>query len=593
MPPSLPEPASTHVRFTGAVYTPQKVAAALVDRVSGLLPDSALSVLEPSVGDGAFLREMRRRWAGDHFTLVDIDNVVIEDLRQQELALKSPNATLHAQDFVGYAVDHIRDGSPPFDLIIGNPPFIRSRNFSETLQASVDALAQAVDYARPQIKNSWAAFLAASARLVAPHGVVALVLPYELITVAYGQAALRRLTTQFKRIDIYVSREKAFPEIDQDAIILIAQKAGRDAPGLFMNQVDRLSELSAGAGHALDLSESADASLELNSFLLASDTVSHLKELRKRCHQLSHFAGSAPGIVSAANEFFILKKTEIDRLGFGDLAYPILKKGSIASHKPVFTAGDFETIADSEPAHILRLTGDRQAFSKPLQDYLETGEKAGYHLRYKCRKRSNWYEVPFVPKETAFFFKRAHSYPRLCINEADVYLTDTAYGLRIKEEYTARGLCFSFYNTLTLLFAEIDGRFYGGGVLEVSPTEFRGLPIVYHEPTKAEFASFLKAHEQAKGDPKVILDFGDRWLASKLDLNPAQMMGLRTAWEAVRGHRLRHSGRHSAGDAAVESVEAEQALAASASQRFAPPFSNPGDASFPRARLASVRQARR
>ena len=40
-----------------------------------------------------------------------------------------------------------------------------------------------------------------------------------------------------------------------------------------------------------------------------------------------------------------------------------------------------------------------------------------------------------------------------------------------------RGICYSFYNSLTLLYAEIAGRFYGGGVLELSPKEFRSLPF--------------------------------------------------------------------------------------------------------------------
>src|SRR5690606_8037961 len=38
---------------------------------------------------------------------------------------------------------------------------------------------------------------------------------------------------------------------------------------------------------------------------------------------------------------------------------------------------------------------------------------------------------------------------------------------------------FSFYNSLTLAFAELEGRYYGGGVLELTPNEFRILPIPY------------------------------------------------------------------------------------------------------------------
>lgn len=532
-----------NIRTTGAVYTPPKVAAAIVESLGGLGLPSGLKILEPSVGDGAFLREMRQRWVGDHYTLVDIDETVIRRLRRKEKSEGAGNVSLRAMDFLSLAASLIRDGRETFDVIIGNPPFIRSRNFTAKLKTSMAAVAQAMDYPRPQLKNTWAAFLASGARLLSPQGVMAFVLPYELITVAYGQEALRRLVPQFRRIDIYVSREKAFPEIDQDAIVLIAQRGGDAEPGVYMNRVATLSDLTSGESQRLDLSQGADSAVELNAYLLEADTVSLLRRLRRSCDRLDVYTGSAPGVVSAANEFFILRKDEVARLGFADWVLPILKKGSLASHKPEFTASDFEALASRDPVYLLRIRGEREDLPPDLIAYLEFGEKQGFDQRYKCRNRSRWYEVPIVPKETAFVFKRAHSYPRLCLNEADVYLTDTAYGLRIKEGYSARGLTFSFYTTLTMAFAEMDGRFYGGGVLELSPNEFRGLPIVYHEPSDAEYEAFLKVHEDAQGDPGPILDFGDRWLAPRLSLSPDGMKKLRSAWLALRAHRLRHSGR--------------------------------------------------
>lgn len=113
----------------------------------------------------------------------------------------------------------------------------------------------------------------------------------------------------------------------------------------------------------------------------------------------------------------------------------------------------------------------------------------------------------------------------------------------MRSPFTERGLCYSFYNSLTLLFAETNGRFYGGGVLELSPKEFRGLPLVYHEPTDEEFAEFVEAHESADGDIISVLDFGDRWLKDKLQLDDASIATIRTAWSSVRSHRKRHSGR--------------------------------------------------
>ncbi len=83
---------------------------------------------------------------------------------------------------------------------------------------------------------------------------------------------------------------------------------------------------------------------------------------------------------------------------------------------------------------------------------------------YKARHRPAWFKVPITWLGEGFFFKRSHAYPRICVNEANVHVTDTAYSIKPIGEATMRGICYSFYNSLTLLMSEIEGRFYGGGV---------------------------------------------------------------------------------------------------------------------------------
>ncbi|RJE83098.1 hypothetical protein D3P04_16695 [Paracoccus onubensis] len=96
-----------------------------------------------------------------------------------------------------------------------------------------------------------------------------------------------------------------------------------------------------------------------------------------------------------------------------------------------------------------------------------------------------------------------------------------------------------------MLFAETNGRFYGGGVLELSPNELKGLPLIYHEPTDAEFEAFLEVHRSAGNDPEPVLDFGDEWLRKKAVVKEDEIADIRRAWLSVRTHRLRHSNRKS------------------------------------------------
>jgi len=533
------------VRLTGAVYTPPDIAAAVVSVVKDILPSRSLNILEPSVGDGAFLNEMMGLLKGHQFTAVDIDKAAIKQLKRR-LADGATSVSFKTSDFVSYASTYISAGSRPFDLIIGNPPFIRKHNFSEEFKDSLESFAAVTGYPLKHLKNSWAAFLLASSRIVSEGGIVAFIVPYELMTVEYGQRILQTLLAEFERIDIFVSKNKAFPAIDQDAVIFIGEKKRPHNKGLYINCVEHMSDLSAPKVHKLALGDQAGQALELNAFLLPSATVDLLRTLRASCPSIQDYAGSAPGIVSAANEFFILRKSDVKKLAIKKHVIPILKKGSLASYKPIFTADDFSDLEAGEPCYLLRIKGDFETLDQNLQAYIKEGEKKGFHLRFKCRNRKNWYEVPIVPRELGFFFKRSHEFPRVCLNEANVYLTDTAYGLRVRDGFTMKGLCYSFYNSLTLLFAETNGRFYGGGVLELSPTEFRGLPLVYHEPTEAEFAKFVDVHSSAKGNVDQILDFGDQWLREKLGLSKKKMAMIRQAWLLVRAHRMRHGGRVSA-----------------------------------------------
>ena len=141
-----------------------------------------------------------------------------------------------------------------------------------------------------------------------------------------------------------------------------------------------------------------------------------------------------------------------------------------------------------------------------MKDFLLSGEQQGLPLRYKCSRRKIWYEVPLMKQTEGFFFKRSHHFPRLCINRASVLVTDTAYRVTMKDKHTIEGLCYSFYNSLTLLFAEIDGRFYGGGVLELTPSEFKGLPIVLSRRLKRASDEEKRAFESDDLRKRLIFD---------------------------------------------------------------------------------------
>lgn len=537
-----PQNKQTIVRLTGAVYTPRSVAEAVVRTFAEDLPVRQLTVLEPSVGDGAFLEQLCRLMPCHDHVAIDLDAEIVEKLLVQACGWPRPPSLLSG-DFIEYACRAIEAGSPKFDLVIGNPPFIRKHNFSDTFKDSLTKLSTLLNFPLSNLKNSWAAFLVGASKLVSDDGVVAFVLPYEIITVAYGHAVLNEMLKIFERIDLYVSDEKAFPQIDQDAVIFVGRRKASKASGLFVQRIRNMTNLKAADEHPIVKDANRPISLDLNAFLIDRETMPILRELQDSLPVFSKMASSSPGVVTGANDFFILKHADVVSRGLQAHVVPILKKQTLGGRSPLFTADDFEEVRRSEPCELFCIRGDVEDLDQMARSYVAVGAETEYPQRYKCRKRKNWYEVRLVKSAPGFFFKRSHGYPRICVNEANVHITDTAYGIHPKPGYSVRGLCFSFYNSITMLFAETNGRFYGGGVLELSPNELKGLPIIYHEPTDEEFKDFLEVHRGAGNDPKPILDFGDNWVKEKGLLKMPEIENVRRAWFAVRSHRLRHSNR--------------------------------------------------
>ena len=132
--------------------------------------------------------------------------------------------------------------------------------------------------------------------------------------------------------------------------------------------------------------------------------------------------------------------------------------------------------------------------------------------------------------------KRAHDIPRLIYNELGAYTTDTAY--RIKTSQVAPdALVYCFVNSLTALSAELEGRHYGGGVLELVPSEIEKMIIPIPKGIKPNLKKLDKDFRQMKIDD--ILHEQDKKVLEGIGLNSAEQAALYGAWYKLRCRRQR------------------------------------------------------
>lgn len=189
------------------------------------------------------------------------------------------------------------------------------------------------------------------------------------------------------------------------------------------------------------------------------------------------------------------------------------------------TSLDFERIiSKSNRTHLVNLNGlARESFSKELIAYIAKGEEEKINERYKCKKRRRWYDVPIIKRGDACFFKRYNIIPRIIANTAQLHTTDIIYNIRFKEGYDAASFAFCFYNSLTLALCEYSGRFYGGGVGELVPSEFKQLSIPYKEIDAKNIKELDKMFRN-RSELSAIIDYVDSIVLTDLSNNDIQIL---------------------------------------------------------------------
>jgi hypothetical protein len=183
------------------------------------------------------------------------------------------------------------------------------------------------------------------------------------------------------------------------------------------------------------------------------------------------------GTVTGANSFFVLAKESAAHLHPSLLQNVVSKAAHVRSAR--LTRTDFGKLLTSGARCQLLLARPEmpEDVLSTAADHFADGELDGLHRRNKCRGRKPWWAIrpPRNPVPDILLTYCVHDYPRLVVNEARVMHTNTLHGLTLHDSRTRSRLTAGFYNSLTMLSAELVARSYGGGVLKLEPTEAEAL----------------------------------------------------------------------------------------------------------------------
>jgi len=244
-------------------------------------------------------------------------------------------------------------------------------------------------------------------------------------------AELRELIiAAFDRVEIFTFNELLFKDCKgQDTLILIGEKKS-DNKGVYYCNINKVTDLESRRFTLAQNVKIKDS--KWTHHHLETDEIELLERLKVKLKTINNYCESKAGIVTAANDYFIVNAETRDQYSLQNFVRPIVQKGIFINGSVELTNEEFQMLIDkSKPAFLIAVDKNTRIRSNSkFWRYAAIGEERGIHKRYKTLIRKNWYEVPNIGLEPeGFFFKRCNEYPKLVKNTANVLATDSAYTL--------------------------------------------------------------------------------------------------------------------------------------------------------------------
>lgn len=469
---------SSEQKLRGAYYTPLQLANAMVGLVAS---HNIANVLEPSCGDGVFIDSL-----SSMNMLKDIESVTAVEIETDESEKVKNNYTnntnVHVlnEDFFDFYQRVY--GKQSFDLILGNPPYIRYQYLTEEQREIQSSILTSHGMKSNKLINAWVAFLVACVQLLSDNGKIAFVIPAEILQVAYAEDLRLFLSNQLSKITLLTFEQLVFPGIEQEILVFIGEKGGEEK-GIRILELSNLEDFKK-----LDLSSNGFQKLKhvkekWTKYFVSAEEIKVIQSIRedKRFRKFSELALINVGITTGNNTYFSVDKDTSDSYDLSSVTLPLIGRSSHA-HGIYFTESDWQDNINAEKRAMLISFPDIPYEDYPTKhkEYIELGEKNKEHKGYKCSIRNRWYIVPSVWVPDAFFLRRNNLYPKFVLNRCNAVSTDTMHRIKFNEGINTENVLLSYYNSISFAFTEICGRSYGGGVLEILPGEVGNimLPVV-------------------------------------------------------------------------------------------------------------------
>ncbi len=463
-------------KLRGGFYTPEPIASFILRW--GINGSKNLDILEPSCGDGVFLGEIKKQdLEYRSVTAIELDKLEVEKARNVKLR----NCKIINADFHSYC----NKTSDRFDLVIGNPPYIRYQFFDKYQQIEAADIFIKAGLKYSKLTNAWVSFVVGSSLLLKDTGKIGFVLPAEILQVSYAKQLRKFIAYFYNKINIISFKKLVFPNIQQEVVLLLCEKNDSGK-----HNIDHIELKDADELKNLDISrlKSPKKRIDFKSnkwtfYFLDQEEIDFLETIaeRRKIPTIKKYAKVEVGITTGSNSFFTVPLSTVEAYNLSLYAKPMVGR-SVQVNSVIFNEEDWKKNKYSKArSHLLVFPQeDKNNQKNGAINYIDYGESIGVHKGYKTSIRDYWYVVPSLKISDALFIRRNNLYPKLIVNEANAYTTDTMHRVYLYFNTDIYAFTASYYNSLSLAFTEVCGRSHGGGVLELMPNETERVLLPYH-----------------------------------------------------------------------------------------------------------------
>ena len=523
---------ATDQKLRGAYYTPPVRAKFILQW--GINGNNNLNILEPSCGDGVFLECI-----SNNKILYNSVTAVEYEVGEAEKARAIPlhDSEVINEDFHRFCLDTDKR----FNLVVGNPPFIRYQYYDAEQQKLADEIFKRSKLKRTKLTNAWVTFVVGCSQLLTETSKMGFVIPSELLMVKYAQQLRQYLAKSFNKINIISFENLVFEEIQQEVVLLLCEKNGTDE-----HLIEHIEVKDADSLLTLDPRRLKFPTKKIDFhtdkwtyYFLEKEELDLLEKVKHNMPSISTYANVEVGITTGANDYFTVPKSVVTLYNLEEYAKPMVGR-SVQVNSLCFTKKDWlANVELGAKAHLLVFpSGVKENGNDGVKAYINNGEKEGINNGYKTGIRDEWYIIPSIKLSDALFLRRNNQYPKFVLNEAKAYTTDTMHRVFIKEGVNKKAFVASYYNSLSFTFAEILGRNFGGGCLELMPSEVGDIYMPYRVENETLFAEIDKMlrHKRTADE---ILDYTDRAILHEgMGLSMEEVQTARSIWHKIMGRRL-------------------------------------------------------